>query len=200
MSLPELPAAKVLRHVQVPLQHIQVPTHRFSHIHVDLVGLLLASKGFTYLFTIIDRISRWPESIPIAATSTVDCVNVLFQGWVTRFGVLSVITSDLGTKFTSSLWAALWSLLNIQHSQMTVYHPQSIGMTERFHRPLKDALRAVANWVDHLPRVFLGLRAAAREDDGSIPAQAVFGSPLILPGQILDSPEITFKNFSSAIF
>jgi hypothetical protein len=45
--------AKVHRHVQVPPQ--QVPARPFSHIHVDLVGPLPASKGFTYLFTIIDR-------------------------------------------------------------------------------------------------------------------------------------------------
>ncbi len=83
--------------------------------------------------------------------------------------------------------------LKIQHSQTTTDHPQSNGMLECFHRRLKDALRArcaAANWVDHLPWVLLGLRAAAREDDGSIPAQAVFGSPLILPGQFLDSPEL----------
>ncbi|MFN9981980.1 MAG: hypothetical protein ACK53Y_18790, partial [bacterium] len=71
-------------------------------------------------------------------------------------------------------------------------------MVERFHRRLTDALRArcaAANWVDHLPWVLLGLRAAAREDDGSTPAQEVFGSPLILPGQFLDSPEIPPKTF-----
>jgi hypothetical protein len=72
--------AKVHRHVQVPPQHILVPSRRFSHIHVDMVGPLPASKGFTYLFTIIDRTSRWPEAIPIAATTTVDCANALFQG------------------------------------------------------------------------------------------------------------------------
>jgi transposase InsO family protein len=133
---------RVHRHVQVPPQHIPVPTRRFSHIHVDLVGPLLASKGFTYLFTIIDRTSRWPEGITFAATTTVDCANVLFQGWVSRFGVPAVITSDSGAKFTSSLWAALCSLLNIQHNQTTAYHPQSNGMVEHFHRGLKDALRA----------------------------------------------------------
>jgi len=175
-----------------------VPTRRFNHIHVDLVGPLPASKGFTYLFMIIDRTSRWPVAIPIAATTTVDCANALFQGWVSRFGVPAVITSDRRAQFTSSLWAALCSLLNIQHNQTTAYHPQSKGMVERFHRCLKDALSArcaMANWVNHLPWVLLGLRAAAREDDGSTPAQAVFGSPLILPGQFLDSPELTFKNF-----
>jgi hypothetical protein len=53
----------------------------------------------------------------------------------------------------------------------------------------------MANWVNHLPWVLLGLRAAAREENGSSPAQAVFGSPLILPGQFLDSPEIPSKIF-----
>jgi hypothetical protein len=43
-------------------------------------------------------------------------------------------------------------------------------MVERFHRHLKDALLArctAVHWVDHLPWVLLGLRAAAKEDDGS---------------------------------
>jgi transposase InsO family protein len=77
-----------------------------------------------------------------SATSTVDCANALFQGWVSRFGVLAVITSDRRTQFTSSLWAALCSLIKIQHNQTTAYHPQSKGTVERFHRRLKDALRA----------------------------------------------------------
>ena len=176
--------AKVHRHVQVPPQHIPIPTRRFSHIHVDLVGPLPTSKGFTHLFTIMDRTSRWLEAIPLSNTTTVDCANALFQGWVSRYGVPAVITSDRGAQFTSSLWAALCSLLNIQHNQTTAYHPQSNGMVERFHRRLKDAFRArcaAANWIDHLPWVLMGLRAAPREDDGSTPAQEVFGTPLILP-------------------
>jgi hypothetical protein len=71
--------AKVHSHVQVPPQHIPVPTRRFIHIHVDLVGPLPASKGYTHLFIIMDRTSHWPEGIPIATTSTVDCANALFQ-------------------------------------------------------------------------------------------------------------------------
>jgi len=110
-----------------------------------------------------------------------------------RFGVPAVITSDCRTQITSSLWAPLCSLLNIQHSQTTAYHPQSNGMVQRFHRRLKDSLRD--RWVDHLPWVLLGLRAAAREDYSTTPAQAAFGSPLILPGQLLDSPELPSKDF-----
>jgi hypothetical protein len=55
---------------------------------------------------------------------------------------------------------------------------------ERFHRRLKDALRArsaAADWADHLPWVMLGIRAAFREDSDFTPAEAVFGSQLVLP-------------------
>jgi hypothetical protein len=135
---------------------------------------------------------------PHAAISTVECANAFFRGWASRFVVPTVITSDFGSQFTSFLWNALCTLLNIQHSQTIASHPQSNGMVERFHHRLKDALCAhcaAANWVDHLPWVLLGLHAAAREDDGTPPPQAVFGSPLILPGKFLDSPELPSKDF-----
>jgi hypothetical protein len=113
----------------------------------------------------MERTSRWPEAIPIAAMSTVDCANALFQGWVSRFEVPAGVPN---------------------------------GMVEHFHPRLKDVLHGrcpAANWVDHIPWVLLGLRPAAREDDGTAPAQAVFSSPLILPGKFLDSPELPSKDF-----
>jgi transposase InsO family protein len=137
----------------------------FAHLHVDLVGPLPPSRSHTYLFTIIDRTSRWPEAIPLASITTADCARALFAGWVSRFGVPVTITSDRGAQFTSALWAGLCSLLNIQHSPTTAYNPQSNGLVERFHRRLKDALRsraAAADWHDHLPWVLLGIRTAFR--------------------------------------
>jgi transposase InsO family protein len=67
--------------------------------------------------------------------------------------------------------------LGIKHIMTTAYHPQSNGMLERFHRRLKDALRAktaVANWSSQLPLVMLGLRSAPREDSGISAAELVF--------------------------
>jgi hypothetical protein len=42
-------------------------------------------------------------------------------------------------------------------------------------------------WTAHLPWVLLGLRAAPREEDNISPAQAVFGTPIVLQGQCLDA-------------
>ncbi len=154
---------KVHEHVHLQPAEIPVPHCHFPHIHVDLVGPIPPSRGHTYLFTIIDRTSRWPEAIPLTSISAADCTRALFAGWVSLFGVTATITSDRGAQFTS----ALCSLLNIQHLLMTVYHPQSNRLVERFHRRLKDPLRsrvAAADWHDHLPWVMLGIRASFRED------------------------------------
>jgi transposase InsO family protein len=71
-----------------------------------------------------------------------DCVDALISSWVARFGVPSILTSDQGRQFNSSLWAGLTKLLGIKHVQTTAYRPQSNGMVERTHGQLKAALRA----------------------------------------------------------
>jgi hypothetical protein len=165
---------------------------------VDLVGPLPPSCGHTYLFTIIDRTSGWPEVIPLVSITAADCARALFAGWVSGFGVPATITSDRGAQFTSALWAGLCSLLNIQHSPTTAYYPQSNGLVERFHRRLMDALRsraAATDWHDHLPWVLLGIRTAFREDSEFSPAEVVYGSQLVLPGQFINTAESPSPSF-----
>ena len=40
------------------LQSFQMPGHHFDHFHIDLVGPLPASEGFTYLLTMVNRFTR----------------------------------------------------------------------------------------------------------------------------------------------
>ena len=118
--------------------------------------------------------------------------DALVAGWVSRFGVQAVITSDRGTQFTSAVWEVLCKRLHIQHITTTAFHPCSNGMVERCHRQLKDTLRArsAANdWPDHLPWVLLGLRAVPKEDSAVSSAEMVLGDPLMLPGQPLAAGE-----------
>jgi cleavage and polyadenylation specificity factor subunit 1 len=146
------------------LQPIAVLTKRFSHIHIDIVGPLPASPdSFSHLLTAVDRSTRWAEALPLKATTAVDCTEAFIAGWIARFGVPSHVTSDRGVQFTSSFWAALMVRLRISHKLTTAFHPQSNGAVERFHRRLKDSLRAWlagSDWPSHLPWVMLGLRAA----------------------------------------
>jgi transposase InsO family protein len=181
--------AKVTRQPASAIQPIAVPTTRFSHIHVDLVGPLpAAADGMSFLLTAVDRSTRWVEAFPLSSTSAEACLAALALGWFSRNGRPAAIMTDRGVQFTSGAWAAAMVRLGIQHISTTAYHPQSNEAVERFHRRLKEALKAKLagpEWTAHLPWVLLGLRAAPREDSGVSSAELVFGAPLNLPAAVV---------------
>ena len=135
----------------------------------------------TYLFTIIDRFTRWLEAIPILDAKASTCAKALTSHWIARFGVPQDVTSDRGTQFTSSLRSELGHTPGVRMQQTTAYHPQANEMIERLHRQLKRSLRARTRdpyWMDHLPMVLLGIPTAWREDPDCSPAELVYGSTL----------------------
>ena len=143
------------------------------------------------------------EAIPLTNTAAAEVAAALFSGWICRFGVPDIITSDRGAQFTSNIWNSLCLLLQIKHRLTTAYHPQANGMVERLHRHLKDALPARSantTWAAELPWVLLSLRTTPREDTNTSPAQALFGTPLVLPNQFLSiNNEETMNTFLTQI-
>ena len=180
---------KVTRQEEAPVEPIDVPATPFTHVHVDLVGPLSpSSKGHTYLMTMIDRTTRWPEVVPLSNVTAQLVADTFAETWVARFGVPSIVTTDRGAQFTGATWSCLCRRLGIQHVTTTAYHPQSNGMVERMHRHLKEALRATSegkDWLEHLWLVLLGIRAAPKEAANVSPAEAALGVKLQVPGEPL---------------
>jgi IS30 family transposase len=82
---------------------------------VDIVGPLPTSaEGFSYLFTMVVRSTRWVEAVPMKSISAQQFVDTFISTWVARYGVLATITSDQGRQFTSALWTGLQKLLGMQ--------------------------------------------------------------------------------------
>ena len=149
----ECQRAKVHRHTKAPLELFPVPERRFDHANVDLVGPLPSSHGLTYLLTMVDRTTRWPEA---------------------RFGTPSDISSDQGTQFTSELGNAVAQSLGVKLHHTTAYHPQAKRLCERFHRSIKAVLHTSlrdSSWV------LLNIRTARKEDLQSSSAVLVYGLP-----------------------
>jgi hypothetical protein len=102
--------------------------------------------------------------------------------------VPAIITYERGAQFTSNICNSLCLFLLIRHQPATAYHPQANGMVERLRWHLKDKLLArgsTTTWAAELPWVLPGLRSTPRDDTNASPAQALYGTPLVLPNQYL---------------
>jgi cleavage and polyadenylation specificity factor subunit 1 len=186
--------AKVWRHTKAPVGDIPT-TARFHTVHIDLVGPLPPSNGFQYLVTIADRFTRWVEAVPVRDMTAETVVQAFMHNWVSRFGVPRVVVSDRGKQFESFVWSMLMQQLGIRRKRTTSYHPACNGLVERFHRTLKNALRARCtnhNWYASLPLVMLGLRSSISEE-GFCPAQLLYGANLELPSPFFlpTKPDLT---------
>ncbi|GFV35271.1 hypothetical protein TNCV_3203031 [Trichonephila clavipes] len=184
--------SKIHRHTRSPLSSFQEPSQRFDHVHLDLIGPLPPSNGYSYCLTMIDRFSKWPEAQPLKDITAETVAEAFFSSWVSRFGTPAILTTDRGRQFETSLFKGLSKLLGVQKCRTTGYHPQANGMIEELHRPLKSAIKchATERWTEVLPIILLGLRASLKEDILCTPAELVFGTTIRLPGEMFDSSNL----------
>ncbi|BHF67008.1 hypothetical protein SprV_0301003100 [Sparganum proliferum] len=179
---------KVHRHTFSPPSTFAVPDVRFHHVHLDLVGPLPPSRGYTHILTAVDRFTRWPIAVPISDTSAENIAMVFLTHWISTFGVPATLTTDRGSQFQSSLFREFTKLLGCAHITTTAYHPASNGLVERLHRQLKSALMSqTESWSVNLPLVLLGIRSSVKEDIQCTAAELVYGTPLRLPGEFVQS-------------
>ena len=135
------------------------------HVHVDFVGPLPPSQGFTRLITVVDRFTRWPEAIPVSDASALSLARALLHNWVSRGGTPEHITSDRVSQFMYNIWSQLYILLGTELLLTTSYHPQANGMVELFHREGKKGRKEIFIWQSiHKLVVFTNTTISSLED------------------------------------
>ncbi|XP_075726270.1 uncharacterized protein LOC142767916 [Rhipicephalus microplus] len=182
--------AKITRHVTLPLGEFPLPTERFQHVHIDIIGPLPPAGPYRYCLTAIDRYTRWPEVWPLKRITAEDVASAFLSGWVSRFGTPRRVTTDQGRQFEFQLFKLLGLSTGFERSRTTSYHPCANGMIERFHRQFKAAIMChhYSTWLEALPAVALGLHATFKPDIQAMPAELVYREPLRLAGELLSAP------------
>lgn len=86
--------AKVTRHNAPINGTFRLPSSKFDHVHMDIVGPLPESQGKKYIVTFINRFTRWPEAIPVPNIEASTVADVFITNWIARYGSPLRVTTD----------------------------------------------------------------------------------------------------------
>ncbi|XP_018330321.1 uncharacterized protein K02A2.6-like [Agrilus planipennis] len=141
-----------------------------------------------FLLVVTDIFSRWVECFPISSSTTAIIVRLLEQEVLHRFGFPQAILSDNGSQFASQGWKAACIKWKVRHWSTFVYHPRA-NPTERRNQEIKTGLRMYLesgehrNWDTHLSKILFDQRGRRNAATGTTPYYALFGRPLLRPGE-----------------
>uniref|UniRef100_A0A8C5BI86 Gypsy retrotransposon integrase-like protein 1 n=1 Tax=Gadus morhua TaxID=8049 RepID=A0A8C5BI86_GADMO len=173
------------RNPLIPMPIIEVP---FERIALDIVGPLpKTSRGHRYILVIVDYATRYPEALPLRATTTKAVARELMLLF-SRVGIAREVLTDQGSCFMSRVMKQLLSLLQVSQLRTSVYHPQTDGLVERFNKTLKQMLKKVMdadgkNWDQLLPHELFAVREVPQASTGFSPFELLYGR---IPRGLLD--------------
>merc|ERR1712086_835450 len=86
-----------------------------SSIHMELVGPITPSQGYTHILTITDAFTQYTELIPISNKQTTTVAKALLDEWMLRHGFYEQVVSDHGGEFVSDVIIRLNEIIKMRH-------------------------------------------------------------------------------------
>lgn len=183
------------------LQPIPCPETPFATVGIDLVGPLpLTPSGYRWIVTAVDHLTRYAETAPLRSSSASDVADFFLDAIVLRHGAPRVLLSDRGKTFLSTMIEQVLRACGTVHKTTSAYHPQTNGLTERFHRTLTDMISMYIgpshdNWDKLLPFVTFAHNTAVQRTTGYSPFYLVYGRS---PTFTIDAAFLTAPTNTSA--
>ena len=122
----------------------------FETVSLDIVSMPKV-RNYDHILTMIDLKSRLLAAVPLASIDANTIATMFYKKWICVYGPPSVVHTDQGLQFTSSIFISLCKKFGISGSFSSIYHPKGNSVIERCHRTLKDRLRSMSGlWIDNL--------------------------------------------------
>lgn len=120
------------------LQPLPIPSQIWEDLAMDFIMGLPSSKGFTVIFVVIDRLSKYAHFAPMKANYTSLSMAETFVDMVVKLhGILKSIVSDRDKVFTSKFWQHLFRLSGTMLAMSSFYHSQKDGQSEVLNKCLE---------------------------------------------------------------
>ena len=149
-----------------------------------------------------DYFTKWMEAYAIPNQEAPTIAQKLVDEFFCRFSLPEQLHSDQGRQFESAIISQICSILHIEKTRTTPYHPQSDGLVERFNRTLTAMLATYADthpfdWEYHLPKVCMAYNASEQVTTGYSPFYLMFGRQARIPADLICAPPQTSQSTPS---
>ena len=166
---------------RVPITAIPLEDEPFKRIIIDAIGPLepASSAGHKYCLCIVDSCTRWPAVFPLKSLSAKAVCEALIELFM-NFGVASVISSDRGTNFTSSMTREFERLMGSSPRFNSPGHPEASGVCERWNQTFKKMIHHAIlenprRWHKVIPFAVWAIREVPNATTGVAPFMMVYG-------------------------
>jgi len=142
------------KHIQTSLagllSPLPVPNKVWEDIAMDFITGLPASRGYSVIFVVVDRLSKYAHFAPLKTSFTTIKVTEVFVANVVKLhGFPYSIVSDRDKVFISSFWQHLFKLHGTSLKMSSAYHPQTDGQSEAVNKCLEMYLHCFSSEQPH---------------------------------------------------
>ena len=171
--------------LQNPNEHITVPE---DAMQIDLVPGLPPSGGYENIVTAMDTFSRYLFAYPTSNQDAKTVAKVIINFTTKHAYLPTTLISDKGTAFGDTLIKEVTGVLGITLKHATTKHAQTIGLLERSHMSIKQALKIETSerrpfWHKYVSIVVLHYNTSYHKSIGCEPSRVFHGR---IPYNILD--------------
>lgn len=158
-----------------------------ERVGIDIMGPFPRSDvDNKYILVIVDYFTKWITAVPLPNQEAETVATSVLNSFLAIFGVPKQIHTDQGTNFQSALFCEMCSLLGIDKTRATAFHPQSDGLVERGNRTIQNMLAKFVSenhrdWDKFLSLVTLAYNSSVQESTGYSPSLLMFGREVNLP-------------------
>ena len=180
---------KSRHNVQAPLVSIKT-SQPLELLCIDFLSLETSKGGFENILVITDHFTKFAQAVPTKNQLASTVAKVLVEKFIFHYGIPQRLHSDQGKNFLSNVIKQLCSILGMEKSRTTPYHPSGNGACERFNSTLLNMLGTLTeeekiNWKDHVSSIVWAYNCTRHESMGYSPYYLMFGRHPQLPIDVM---------------
>ena len=170
---------------RVSLKPIPVPLRIFAQIGMDLIHMTPSVRGYNYIITAVDYLSKYCEMRALKEKSAKEVAHFIYEELICRWGCSEYHITDQGREFVNAINTNLLDMCGTKQRITSAFHPQANGLCECLNRSTQETLAKTMteekDWVDMIPTVAFSHRTSMSASTNIAPLELILGSKPRVP-------------------